>query len=49
MPNPVDTILQSGADFVNGLPDWFFAVLAVVLVIGIPILFSWAIGDEDNV
>lgn len=49
MPSPVDTILQSGADFVNGFPDWFLAVLVVVLVIGIPILFCWVIGDDDNV
>ena len=49
MFSPVDTFLQSGADFVNGLPDWCFAVLAIVLVIGIPIIFCLAIGGEDHV
>ena len=49
MPDLFDAFLQSGADFVNGLPDWCFIVLTIILVIGIPIMFSWALGGEDDV
>lgn len=48
MPNLLDVMLQSGADFLNSLPDWCFVVLIIVLVIFL-IMFCWSIGGEDDV
>lgn len=46
MYSPLNELLQNASELITTLPDWVYIPLTIGLVIGIPVMFCFAVGGE---